>query len=205
MGVDTPKRCLLALSDQVSMLPLGLVVLEVDSEVVMAVEDSGVVIAATVDTVPVEVSVTKEAAMDLLADSPPQMRRLVLAAGEMLASVALTVAVAGTNATLEGRQAATVNRYGQGKDILNATDVTMIATVRVTAAGTGSGTTIATGIANEIGTVAEMTSGGRDTTKTIRTRTLAPSGDTERSTLDTPHFSIMVCWWVSLTSLSFVW
>jgi hypothetical protein len=182
VAVDIPKRCQLAPLDQDSVLHPDLAVLAVDSEVGMVVEDFGEVIAATVDTVPGVVSDTRAAVMDL-AGNPHQMRRLVLAVDGMLDLAALTVVAAGTNAMREDRQAATGSRYGQGRDILSATDVTMIATARVTAAGTVTGTAIVTGTANVTGTGAGKTMGGRDTTKTMRMTTLVPSGDTTE-TLD---------------------
>jgi hypothetical protein len=166
----------------------------------MVVEDFGEVIAATVDTVPGVVSDTRAAVMDL-ADNPHQMRRLVLAVHGMLDLAALTVVAASTNAMREDRQAATGSRYGQGRDILSATDVTMIATARVTAAGTVTGTAIVTGTANVTGTGAGKTMGGRDTTKTMRMTTLVPSGGTTEN-LDpgcSSRFQSWFCWWVSLT------
>lgn len=81
----------------------------VDSEEVMAGEGFGEDIGVTVDSVLVEVSDTKEAAM-VLAARLRQMRRLVLAADEMLGLGVVTVVEAGMNAIREERRAATANR-----------------------------------------------------------------------------------------------
>lgn len=63
----------------------------------------------------------------------------------------------------------------------------------VTVKGTVTGTAGDTGTGNVTGMA---TMGGRDTTTTIRTMTLAPSGDTKR--LDASHCDHGL-WWVSLT------
>lgn len=103
--VAIPRRYPLA--RLASMLRLAPVVLVVDSGVDMVVEDSVAVTAVTVALVLVVVSDIKVVAMDLV--DLPRMPRLVLVEDEMLGLEALTVVVAGMNATLEVPQAATVS------------------------------------------------------------------------------------------------